>query len=513
MMSKPLHWRSGLRKLGRVGVGVLTRPLAGAVRLMRLARRQAVAAWKYRAVRCGLGGLPALLVGAGAVVLIASAGVASRADLVARYEQQAIRAFQDGDYPSARAHFQRLAQLQDYRPETQYRTAVTAQALGQLERAAAIMVRLAPLDRQGYAPAHLWQARHLLTGAAGSPADPRAAELHLRRALQGQPSGLEAHALLGLLCRASGRLDQAEKHLAKAVEAWPDLRFPLADLYKAQGKKDLARAEAEMGLQFCRQRAEADPGAVDARLRWASALTFVEDYAGAVAVLRPGLSRPEAEQYRPALAKVYATWSDARKQAADSTPRDRLALLEEGLSCAPEDADLLQRLVHLTRADGPGADEARAAWRRVAARQEGSAVVQTLLGMEAWEDGKPGEARRHFERALQLSPGLPVAANNLAWALAHTEPVDLPRALALIDGARKGAPNQITYQETRGQILARMGRWREALADLEAALPAFPDNRQLHRTLAEVYEHLGLTEMAADHKRLAQDNAPVTPRP
>jgi predicted Zn-dependent protease len=64
-------------------------------------------------------------------------------------------------------------------------------------------------------------------------------------------------------------------------------------------------------------------------------------------------------------------------------------------------------------------------------------------------------------------------------------------------------PGETNFRDTRGHIFLKMGRWKEALADLEAALPNTPHAPQMHRSLAEVYEHLGAPAMAAEHRRLA----------
>ena len=110
----------------------------------------------------------------------------------------------------------------------------------------------------------------------------------------------------------------------------------------------------------------------------------------------------------------------------------------------------------------------------------------------------------HLERADELAPQTPAIANNLAWVLASSEPADLPRALELSNLAIERAPRDLNFRDTRGRIYVKMGRLKEALNDLEAALTAAPDDAQLHRALAEVYGHLGLSDMAAEHKRLAE---------
>lgn len=94
--------------------------------------------------------------------------------------------------------------------------------------------------------------------------------------------------------------------------------------------------------------------------------------------------------------------------------------------------------------------------------------------------------------------------NNLRWAIAHAEPPDLDRALNLANAAHQAAPNHPDVLETRGQILAKLGRWKEAITDLDKALPAMPNRARVHDTLAPAYENLGVKELADEHRRRAR---------
>ena len=98
---------------------------------------------------------------------------------------------------------------------------------------------------------------------------------------------------------------------------------------------------------------------------------------------------------------------------------------------------------------------------------------------------------------------MPVLLNNLAWVLLSAEPPQLDKALSMADAAVKALPQHPEIRETRGVILARLGRWTEALADLEIALAAFPDRAYIHDSLADAYQHLGDPDMAARHRDLA----------
>jgi tetratricopeptide (TPR) repeat protein len=104
-----------------------------------------------------------------------------------------------------------------------------------------------------------------------------------------------------------------------------------------------------------------------------------------------------------------------------------------------------------------------------------------------------------------VDPSATDVANNLAFVLATANEPDLARAMELIESALKIRPNHADYLDTRGTIYSKLGKWKEALADLEAALPAKSRDPNLHRTLAMVYQNLSNKELADEHRRLADE--------
>jgi predicted Zn-dependent protease len=185
-------------------------------------------------------------------------------------------------------------------------------------------------------------------------------------------------------------------------------------------------------------------------------------------------------------------------------------MLEKGLALDPGNADLLQRFSRLIRAGGDEGDRARAALRELAARGRATGPVHFALGLDAWEHGRPAEACLHWQEACRLDPSSLVVANNLACALAAGPDPDLTRALAAINPVVALRPDEPRFRETRGQILAKLGRWREALIDLKAALTVYPDSPDLHWALAQTYAHLDAPAMAAEHRKRA-DTPRATP--
>jgi Flp pilus assembly protein TadD len=474
--------------------------------------------WRARDFRSLLRGLPALVLGGAALAVVFLAVLAPAQELDARYLEQAKNAFKAKDYAGAMTCYERLASRGEDRPEILYGLAQAAEALGQTDRAAALIDKLAPADGEGYAPAHLGRARRLLAAPQPSALARAEAEGHVLRALDGELDDRDAaHALLGELYLANGQLDQAQLHFGKAVRTKPRVHMRLALVYAQRGERERARGEAQLAISYYQARAKADLQDREARLRWADAKTFIEDFPAAVGILSEGWTATHDDVYPVALARVYLVWSDFVSRDEKADPGDRLRLLEKGLEYNAGDLGLLERLLAVTQIKGPDADKARAALQTLLARGRGSAMVHFALGLDAYKRGESDEARVHWERAQQLDPRSPAIANNLACVLLDASEPDLPRALDLANMALAGSPNDANFRDTRGRIFARMGKWREALPDLEAALSGTPDNPKLHQALAEVYDHLGAREMAAQHQRLADatppDKKPAPPGP
>jgi predicted Zn-dependent protease len=446
--------------------------------------------------------LPALVVLAAAAVLIILIALERPEQGLATYREAGRQALRTGDYATAAIVYRRLALSGDDSNETRFRWAVAANQVGDASRVEAVLESLAPADRTGFVPAHLWQAQRLL---AGSPDGKRikAAEGHLRRVLAAEPKSLQARAALGQVCLATQRPTEALEHLLPTLGSRPDLNLTVSQLYAQQNQLDLATAHARRARDYFGPLAKAKPDALAPRLRWADATLAAGDPAAAAAILQERLAWKDEPDLRRALAQVYVAWSDSAASQKPDDVQTRLQLLDQALRHDVCNVNAVVRLVELSGKPGTAGAQATTALNQLLAQGHAAATVHLLLGMQARGQGTSGVAREHFEQAYRLRPELPVAANNLAWALAHAEPPDLARALDLIDSVLERAPHVASFRETRGQILARQGRWRDALTELEFALPHMPDNRILHATLANVYRRLDMSEVAREHEKIA----------
>ncbi len=448
-----------------------------------------------------LAGLPAALAGGLSLAVGWAAAMTTPDQIHAAYTDEAWRAARAGQHQVAKLCFERLALAPDSTAETRFNLARSLEVLGDQRRAESVLDELAPPDRPGYPAAQLRLAQILLNE---KPTPLRAlweAERHLRQALAGERTSVAANTLLAQILVATGRPEQAPPFLYRAVTERPELRITLARVYRVVNQPDSARYEATLAIREFRRRSEASPDDPEARMRWAEAAAFLEDFATAADVLKQGWQRTNDPRYRATLASLYAVWAGTLKDDPKAEPGSRIALLEHGLRWDPTSKDLLGQFTRMLQTGGAEAERARAMLRNLLAKGEDRAGVHFVLGVDAWLRARLDEARLHFEQADRLAPGSPDIVNNLAWALIRTEPPDLQRALALANLAVERQPDNPLFHGTRGVALARLGRWKEALPDLEAALPASPRDAELHQALADTYEHLGLAEMAAAHRK------------
>jgi tetratricopeptide (TPR) repeat protein len=466
--------------------------------------------WRGREWKTVLLWTPAVLVATGIVGLAGMSLNTPTQELQARYLSEAKSAFQAKDYARALTCYERIAPNAADRPEVLYRLALTAEAAGDNARVATLMRELAPDDKKGYPPAHYWCARQILSASPSTPRALAAAEVHLLRALDGELDDRDAvHGLLGSIYLNAGRLDEAEFHLTKAATAAPVFRLPLARVFAIRGNAAKARQEAEVATRFFRDRARSDPTNVPSRLAWADAVTFLEDFPTAVGILEEGQASTNRTIYPQAIARVYVAWYDVRKKLTEVPAGELIALLDKGLNHDPSNRDLLNRLIEQLRYGGSGADQGRKSLQELLAKG-GTAVgpIHFALAIDARLRGDSDGEKLHLERAFQLDPKTGLVANNLAWVLSQPPNPDLPRALALINVSLDREPNNPNYLDTRGRIYLAMGRWKDALADLEFVLTKAPDTSGLHSALAEVYEKLGHPALAAEHKTIAAESAP-----
>jgi len=460
-------------------------------------------------------GLPAVAVGTIAVVIVWMGWQTRDFDLVLRYEGAAWEALRNEELDAADVYFQKLAYLDDKDPRIQYGIALTAKAQGEDERAMRLMKRIAPDNGDGYPAAHFWIATQMVEGKTShTPAELNLLHHHLQQVISTQQDTpqthamlVEAHAVLGQLFVAAGRADLAAEHLAHVVEDRPAMRLRLARLYRGLGKPDLANFQAETATKHYQRRIQESPDDAEARLYWAEAQAQLGNWSDAAKMLVDGYARTRDEIYRLPLSRLFIARSDELRRAGQGTIDHHVELLQQALVYAPNDVNAAARLAGFaTIAGGEQSEKLKAALNDILASGKASATVHLILGTAATREGDLEKARLHLEQANRLSNKSPEILNNLAWVLANSDPPDLESAEQLAAEAVELAPTNSSIRETHGQILAQLDRPQEAVAELEFALrsPDAPNRREIHETLADMYQKLGDDALAEAHTRRAE---------
>lgn len=474
-----------------------------------------------------LAGLPAILAAVG-TVLVLGAAFANR-PTSEQYQAEFARCLSRNDEPGALVCLRRIVAMNPTRADYRFQMAILLAKSGAVDRADAIARMLAPIDsdRPGYAPAHFWIAQRLFSDRPNLARTYPLVELHLKRFIQAGTESKEpqfvlaGRTMLGELYAQLGRNKEARPLLEQAVGDDPGRNFQLARICEDLKDHDQAVRYNEAARKFAKRKLEARPDDRGALLAWAGAAANLEKFDEAIEVLDRAFKETNDPNFLLTKGTVYAFWSNKLATApgdVGAKTAQRIALIEKGLQADPHNADMMMQLAQIMQGQGAESERAKAVLEDMLVTGKSPALVHFLLGNDAWSRKDVPRARFHWEEAYKAEPKLPVVANNLAYALAFHEPVDIPRAMSLVEEALKavGGASAITAQllGTRGQIEVKQGKWSEAVTDLEKALKGGQDTPGIHNALADAYGRLGLADIAQQHRKSAERlSVPTPPSP
>jgi len=299
---------------------------------------------------------------------------------------------------------------------------------GAVGRYALQLLQRAPAMPEGYATAISALAR---TGAL-EQAETLARSFRERFEDRARPA-----ALLALVLRGQGRLDQAEEVLDQAERALG--RHPELDAERAMVLA--TRGQLGRGIELLRRVVEQEP--------------------------------QEARHHALLAALLFSSGDgDAGSRAVD-----------RALELAPEDPGPLELRARYLVAVGEF-ERARADCERYLAARPRDAEVQFMLGALLAEAGHVDQAIAAYRRAIELDERNFAARNNLALLLADQGELD--GALSVAQEAYALADSQPDVVDTLGWLYLERGLVERSIALLEkahAAAPEFPAT-QLHLALA-----------------------------
>jgi predicted Zn-dependent protease len=513
--------------------------------------------------------LPALLAALLAVVVAGVILTRQSAPLQQHYDYLAKRAQATHHFEEARvACLRGLAGAKSDRDRAEwlYSLAQALDGLGQKQDAAALIEQAAPLDRPGYAEAHVLVAGNLLSDtnineqsirlAALHPSNAVAqtlqlAERHLLSALALEPASPTANEALGRFYINTHQPAKARGYLLKIAAAKPDVALLLAIIADQQKDAQAAVVWSDRALAAIEQNilnsapnynpadrldlvralaikrkynstpdsavrptpAVASSAPQDSTAMWLGIVQLLLEnakYGPALQTLEDLERQSSAgagSVYRAPMAHVCAVWANNLPPDQKDGPALRLQLIQKGLTNAPEDLQLQLLLIQAAHATNETALAAKTLLdqRVAAATGEAAAGWHLMLSVDANTRGDWSAERQQLLTAYQLAPQIPLIQNNLAMSeLASTNRGDWEQGLKLIEPVVDKHPLVPTYRDTRGQLLARLGRYQEARADLEFSINKIAHPAESRRVLAKVYAALGVATEVSSPAGLAQ---------
>ena len=445
-------------------------------------------------------GLPAALVMILVGYLTIITWYSPRSSLVDRYNLRAQQAIAAGDTRYAKLCLERLVQIRGEDPNTLLQLAELYANEDNPRRVAALMQRIAPLDRATIPEAHLWQARNLLAKRQLTPEEVKVVEQQLANVLTLRRFDPAARSLLGQVYSQTGRDAEALEMYQGIVDRSPGDSLRLAEVAARLGKSAVARTSGEEALGGFQAILDRQRDSWPARQDVVRSLIFLERFEDSLQVLRETPAEVDRDLLRGALVSVYGTWTMVLQQQNAPVQR-RIDIIEKTLRADPGSTLALDSIASLLQnADDAELIRIRAILNRMLVVGQSTPLVHLCLGTDAIlrEDFDAGI--KHLRLAYQSDPNLVVAANNLAWALMQTQPPKLTEALQLVDSVVERQPELAAVRETRGQVLLRLGKVEQAIAELEYALRELPTSVVTRESLITAYRLAGMDAVAAEHE-------------
>ena len=458
-------------------------------------------------------GLPALLFAALTIGLMFFNEYYMKGRLLNNYEVAAEQAIKLEEYDSAMIYLEKLIDLDSNKDKYRYQMATVYYAKGDGQQGERTLNNIAPTEKAGYPQAHLILAKNALVRAQKADAEDREQELviartHLDHAIMREPQNVQALHQAAVLASRTDRMKDAAGYMRSASMYNPDLLLDAALLQRAIGQEKDARLMSRQYIDYLNRSLEDKP-----LRRWygiARAHFFLEQYPETVAAVEKSIKATENAEERKRLlvflAEAHSKWASSIRNFRDNPAQfaERLRHLERALQIYPRSTTASSLLAEMAFVDSDHADQLNSLLRNALVNGKASATVHMLLGTSAIKAGKIDSALVHLRQAQKLAPNTVEVLNNLAWLNADKEQPDLPLAEELIESAMAIASDNYHIRHTRGTIMMKAGKMKEALADLEFALPSMSDNAKIHDQLSEVYAKLGELELSVQHDAVAK---------
>lgn len=430
----------------------------------------------------------------------------------AQYRRMLARAASDKDMQRSRLLSDALIRLEPEASRTSFVRALVEEKNGNLEQATTLMEEIA--INEGSAEAAMWLANQAWIPEVPFAEWPRENKKKyfdwLSLAIRHNPNDPAPRRLLCDVFRAIGDLEKAYAVMEPVAQTSNENACLVAFLESELGMTEIAQARAAGREKSYRMHLKTNPGDHAARTQHAMLLLLLEREEDAIESLERGLewtSDPQQERgLERAIAEAMVVQANKIRKE-DASPRGMMKSLErlrEAMDVDPSNPSLIKSVTEVCLQAAESNNKELFILREAVVQGVSPDASHFILGTTCLMEGNMEEAKRHLEVALKNNPKLPGLLNNLAYSISAQENPDLERALRLANSAVEAMPENAFVRDTRGQILLKMGRFSEAIADLERALST-PELRPVVRPkLVRAYQAVGDEALAERHRQLLE---------
>ncbi len=288
----------------------------------------------------------------------------------------------------------------------------------------------------------------------------------LGRVVNQNPGSVQGRLSLAQAYAAADDLQGAISTLAIIVDEEPRVASTLAQYLE---QADLLKEAAETYTKAI----VLQPMSRELKYRRIAVLFTAKDYVQAAAFAAEAQTQHPDDLRFPRLRarSLFETGATARA----------LAILEPAAKASPKDAATQFALADMYNDAGRDADSERT-MRQLLDADPGNAEALNYLGYLLANHGRQlDEAVRLVQRALEADPGNPSYLDSLGWAYFHKG--DMEQAEKFLAPAAQQLPRNSVIQDHLGDVLARRGRWADAVAAWTRALDT--DSGDLNRASVE----------------------------
>ncbi|MCO8125460.1 tetratricopeptide repeat protein [Stieleria sp. TO1_6] len=421
------------------------------------------------------------------------------------------------DYPTAEIVVRRQLEADPNNPDLIYRFAGIREAQAFTEEATVLMKQLM---RRRHVPAAKWLLSYEFKGKQWTALDEEQRQdygLCLQLLHEKEPDNLPVVRMYAEYLLANQRYASAIPLLLQLSKYEPMLGLEAARVARQIGEFDAAKKYARNAMGTVVEMAKDDP--TNARLAMAVARNqlFLDEHLQAIHTLKTSAGVAKTKEDRnmltQAIGEAIVQYINKINVSPSNTIKQRLRIFEMlnvAVKIAPNNSSVISMVADHVLNSLQETDQELVSVREALINGAGEGIAHFIRGTAALMKEDQKLAELHLGLAAELMPRSGAILNNLAVALAMRENPDFEKALQVSSAAieQVGEPTPHFY-ETRGQILFRMGRLREAIPDLERTLVEPSLAGKSHRMLADCYDKVGDTELASSHRQAANQLAKV----